>query len=273
MFTARENMVSDTKGLMAVRDKWFRNYEHNLGRIKEHGGYEKLPLISSAVVVGAGWSLDRNIELLKGISVPVIATDKSFKRVLEQVKPLAVCALNTENPRIEEWLDAPNEGIYLIAPVTADPRTFTKWKGPIVFVNPSNTCEELTSLVQKETGIPPSYRGENVGIFALVSAVMMRAAHVALLGMNYCYRTEEEAWIATGGNHVVKIMSYTGEVVYTVFDWVESRRSFMEFCKSMAGFCTVVNCSEGGIIAEPGTVDTLKFVLWRKHCDIQGREK
>lgn len=273
IFTVREELAANSRGMMAVRKKWFENYEANRGRIKEHGGLDRLPLVSSAVVVGAGWSLDRNVELLKDIGVPVITTDKSFKQVLKYVKPLAVCALNSENSKIEEWLDAPNDDIFLVAPVTADPRTFSKWKGPIVFVNPSNTCDELCGLVQKETGLTPTYRGENVGIFALVTAISMRAVHVALLGINYSYRTEEEAWKVSGENHVVKIRSYTGEMTYTVLDWIESRRSFMEFCQSMQTVCTVVNCSEGGILAEPGIVDTLKFVLWRKHCDVKGREK
>jgi len=266
-FTEKERASGDATISMAVYRQWFENYESNRPLILKSKGIDGLPIIETAVAVGAGWSLSKNIGLLKDIQVPVITSDKCLKRVLEYTRPLVVCALNTARTDVETWLDIDSEGIYLVAPVTAHPRTFTNWKGPIIFVNPQNTCEELVCLVQKETGLVPSFRGENVGMFTFLTAVSMGAKRVALLGMNYCFEAEEEALNVTRQQHAIKIMDYTGQWVYTVFDWIDSRKSFLEFCdfaKSLG--VTVVNCSEGGILWEQGVVDTLKFKLWRRYC-------
>lgn len=266
-FSQREESCGNAAATMAVYRQWFENYEANRPLILRSKGLDSLPIIESAVVVGAGWSLRKNIELLEGLGVPVVTSDKCLKRVMEHTRPLAVCALNTAATAVEEWLDVDSKGIFLVAPVTAHPRTFTNWKGPVIFVNPENTCDELVCLVKKETGLKPSYRGENAGMFSLITAVAMGAKRVAMIGMNYCYETEEEAWNATRQNHVVKMKDYTGGIVYTVLDWLNSRTSFLEFCDFVkAEGVNVVNCSEGGILWEQGNVETLKFKLWRRYC-------
>ena len=272
-FTERESAAQDERVLMAVRQKWFSNYEANRKKYLGFPGLDTLPLVNSAIVVGAGPTLKRNIDQLEGVKAPVIVADKVFRAVSRYVKPTVVVVVNTENPHIGEWLMADSTDVILVAPITADPRTFENWHGSVVFVNPDNTCPELTNLVQTETGLIPTYRGENVGMFGLITAITMGAKHVALLGMNYAFEEEEDALEATRDTHVVKIRSYTGEWCYTVLDWIDSRRILIEFCESMAGQCTVVNCSEGGILAQPGILDTLKFAIWRKHCDIQGRKE
>lgn len=249
---------------MRVKRPWFDNYRANKPLIKKWGGITNVPLIEKAIIVGAGWSLDWNIELLKGCQTPVIATDKSLKRVLRHVKPFAVCALNTGETEIADWLDIGETDMWLIAPVTAHPDTFKNWKGRIAFNNPSNTCPELFQLVEKETGIQPSLRGCNVGYFALINAYTLNAKTVAMLGMNYCYPTEEQAMIATNGDHCVKMRDITGNYVYTVLDWLDARREMLDFCLDMADEMRVVNCSEAGIIYEQGVVEGMPFAMWRK---------
>lgn len=247
-----------------LRNQWFENYYANKPLIEKHGGLVNMPLLESAIIVGAGWSLEKNIHLLKGCKVPVISTDKALKRVMEQAKPFAVCALNTGATEISQWLDVDSEGIWLVAPVTAHPDTFKTWKGPIAFVNPQNTCQELYELVQRETGIIPTIRGCNSGYFSLITAYTLNAKTAVLLGMNYSYQTEGEALAATHNNHVIKMMDVTGNYTYTVLDWLDARREFMDFCFEWADEFRVVNCSEGGILYEANLVEHVPFALWRE---------
>lgn len=255
-FRAKLNDIVD----MRVRSGWFENYEANKPLIEKN---VNLPLVEKAIIVGAGWSLKRNIHLLQGLEVPIVVCDKSLKKVMEYAKPTVVTALNTGKTNVAEWLDIGETDIILVAPVTAHPDTFKNWKGPIHFVNPQNTCEELYGLVQAETGIPPSMRGDNVGFFSIITAFSMRAKEIVMLGMNYCYEKEEEALAVSNGDHVVKLMDINRSYVYTVFDWMDARREVMDFCTDLADAARFINCSEGGILYERGIVDALPFSMWR----------
>jgi len=248
-----------------LRSQWFENYEINKHLIKKWGDITHVPIIEKAIIVGAGWSLDWNIHLLEGCKTPVISTDKSLKRVMKYVKPFAVCALNTGETDIAEWLDIGETDIWLIAPVTAHPDTFKNWKGPMAFVNPQNTCPDLVSLVQAETGIIPTMRGCNAGYFSLITAFTLNAKMTAMLGMNYCYKTEKEALSATCDDHCVKMRDINGKFVFTALDWLDARREMLNFCLDIADEMRVVNCSEGGIIYEQGVIDAMTFDLWRQY--------
>jgi len=249
-----------------IRRLWFDNYQANKKLIEEYGHITNVPVIERAITVGAGWSLRRNIDLLKGCGTPIITTDKAFPKVLPLEKPYAVCALNTEPTDVSKWLDvgADSRDIWLIAPVTAHPDTFKNWRGPMAFTNPQNTCVELYELVQKEMGFPPTLRGGNVGFYAMILAYTLGSKQTAMLGMNYCYEHEHECMAVTRGNHCIKMVDVTGNYVYTAFDWVDSRRELLDFCFEVADDMRVVNCSEGGIIYENGLVEAMPFEMWRR---------
>ena len=268
--TERESQQWDSTILQRVLREAFENYEQNRELILRNGGIDKLPLLETAIVVGAGWSLAKNVEQLADTSAPIIVSDKVFKTVSCHKKPLMVCALNTTSTDVDKWLDVPDvmmKDVWLVAPVTAHPKTFANWKGKKAFVNGEGLPEEFTTLVTKETGLPVSMRGENVGLFCLVTALSRGAKNVALLGMNYCFEREEDAWKSSGCSHSVKIMDYTGNIVYTLYDWLMSRKNIVELCESVPT-AKVINCSEGGIISSPGSLETLSFNIWRRYHDI-----
>lgn len=250
-----------------LRKLWFDNYQANKKLIEEWGHITNVPTIERAITVGAGWSLRKNVDLLKGCGTPIIATDKAFPMVAPIERPYAVCALNTEKTPVSTWLNATDidcRDIWLIAPVTVHPDTFSGWRGQIAFTNPQNTCPELYELVHKETGMPPTLRGGNVGFYALIVAYTLGSKHTAMLGMNYCYEHEHECMAVTRGNHCVKMMDITGNYVYTALDWLDARREILDFCFEVADDMVVVNCSEGGIIYEDGLVEGMPFQIWRR---------
>lgn len=273
VFRARLNRITE----MRVRDDWFKNYEGNRKLILERQAsgecMDNVGHRETVLTIGAGWSLGRNLHLIKDLDVPIISCDKALKRVLQHNTPFAVTALNTSETECRDWLDIGKTDMWLIAPVTAHPSTFEKWKGQIAFTNPQNSCEELFALVEKETGIPPTHRGANVGYYSIINAVALRASEVVMIGMNYSYETEEQALNATNQDHVIKMKDVNHQWTYTAFDWIDGRREFMEFCLSFLDMVKFTNCSEGGILYEDDIMQAMPFSMWREFYVASRAEK
>jgi len=266
-----------------LRRLWFENYEANKALIMKHGSYDNMPQISEAIVVGGGWSLKRNIHELKGVTTPVIACDKVAANVCKFVKPFAVCAVNTEMTKVGDWLTAfrlemeaqgySMDDVWFIVPTTVNPEVFDHWTGnKICFVNPSNVSEELVTLTYKETGIPPTIRGSNCGIFSIINAITLCADKIVLLGINYCYLTMDEAIEATRGESFVGLMDITRNnpfdvlgkgFVYATLEWIDMRAELVDIALNAIGHARIINCSEGGIVYEAGLIEPCDFRAWK----------
>jgi hypothetical protein len=257
-----------------LRRTWFANYERNKKDIEASGGINgRMPSpLETVIVVGAGWTLKKNVHLLASVpDVPVITCDKAAPVVAKYVTPLAICALNTDKTDIKLWLKdfyevmerrgADPSEVWLVVPVTVNPEVFEQWKGKVAFVNPQNTCEELTMLVLAETGIPPTQRGDNVGFFGCITAVMLGAKKVIMLGMTYSYEKEDEARRVNSWAHVC-INDIRDIEVYTVLGWLDVRTEFIDFCMDVIDDVRFINCSEGGILYQENLIDALDFKVW-----------
>ena len=266
-----------------IKRLWFSNYEENKEIIRLHGGWEQIPIQKSFIVVGAGWSLDKNLWKLKGVDVPVIACDKTAWKVAKFVKPFAVTALNTEKTKIKEWITkfkqvCTEQGhdmndIWLIVPVTVNPELFEVWSGDkIAFVNPVNTCDEFACLVEKEMEIHATQRGTNVGMFSILMAFSLGAEQIVLLGINYCYLTKKEAETANRGFGYVAIKDINNDnsfdedgkgYVYTTLEWIDMRTELINYAQDWLNETRIINCSEGGIIYEQGVIEPADFGAWK----------
>jgi hypothetical protein len=258
-----------------IKRLWFQNYEANKGLIKESKKLTDIPLVDSAIVVGAGWSLSQNAAHLAETDIPVIVCDKAADFISQFVTPFAVAALNTEETEVGAWLlkfknsmeksGRSLDDVWFIVPVTVNPEVFKVWTGKkIAFVNADNTCPELVTLVQAETGIEPTLRGDNVGFFAVITAVTLGAKVISMIGMNYCYESKGEALEATNGYSYVMLRDVRDVEVYTTLDWLHLRAQFINFCMAMIEQANVrfINCSEGGILYEVGVVRDGDFKSW-----------
>lgn len=267
---------------MKVRRLWFENYEKNKELIKRSSKITDVPVISEAICVGAGPTLKKNIHELKGVDVPVLVCDKSAAAAAQYVKPYAVLAVNTEHTAVCRWLYEFNlvcknrwgsvEDVWLIVPVTVNPEVFTEWSGKIAFINPSNTCPELTSVVYAETDIEPTLRGDNVGFFSVITAYSLGAETVVMLGMNYSYATMQEALTATMGYSYVYIHDLNNDEVYTTLDWLDCRSEFIAFCMEAMQDTKFINCSEGGVLYQVGVIAAMDFGVWKQFLEQQRRE-
>jgi hypothetical protein len=223
-------------------------------------------------VVGAGFTLKKNVSMLTSVpDVPVITCDKSAPLVAKYVTPLAICALNTDKTDVKKWLDefyevmekrdADPSDVWLVVPVTVNPEILERWKGKIAFVNPQNTCEELSTLVLTETCIPATERGDNVGYFAVITAVMLGAKTVLMLGMTYSYEKEEEA-VAANEWAQVRMKDVRDVFVWTLLDWLDVRSDFVNFCMDFLGEVRFINASEGGILYQTNVIEALSMKVW-----------
>lgn len=281
VYDTKTRAILDNQVDARVRRLWFENYEKNKATIAEHGDICQIPstdadpAMKTIMCIGAGWSLGRTLPKLKGIKVPMIVCDKSAARVVKYGRPLAVTALNTEKTRVREWLKAfkkemkkhhySMDDVWLVVPVTVDPDIFDEWNGSkIAFVNPANTCDELIALVERETKIPPTLRGDNVGFFSVITAFTLGAENILFLGMNYCFQSAKKTWEVTNGNHCIAIRDVRDKIVYTTLDWIQVRTEFVNFCMdTLSGPTKYVNCSEGGILYEVDVIHASDLGVWR----------
>jgi len=289
-----------------IQNKWFENYEKNLPYIKRWGGIVKdgkpvVPLSKRFVVVGAGWPLwdgayarsgklgtewttlrvQGNLHYLKDVECPIIVCDKISSQAAMYCKPFAVTALNTGETDVRDWLDkfevtmneqwGPEalEEVWMIVPVTINPEALEGWRGKIAFINPQNTCDELCLLVQEETGIEPTARGDNVGYFSIVTAISLGAMEIAVIGMPLAYPTEEAVMKVTHGKHCVTLYDEVLRgYIYTTFDWLDSRRELIELIGDFRDRfkVKVVNCTGAGILYQANVIEPLPFSEWVKYA-------
>ena len=281
----RKTRASLNDGVDAkMRRAWFANYEKNKEDIKANGGIigRMKVCLDEVIVVGAGWTLKSNVHLLASVpGVPVIVCDKAAATVAKYVTPYAICALNTDKTDIKGWIDdfyesmerrgADPSEVWLVVPVTVNPEVFERWKGKVAFVNPQNTCDELHTLVFMETGIPATERGDNVGFFSVITAVMLGAKTVILLGMTYSYQTEKEAKTVNSWAWVT-IKDIRDMYVYTLLEWLDVRTEFVDFCMDALNDVRFINCSEGGILYQQDVIDALEMKVWVRFY-LHGKDK
>lgn len=129
-------------GMIAERGRAFRkNLEKNLPMIAEHGGLAGIVQRISgkhAVVIGAGPSLDANIELLSGISgdsrFVLVAADMALKPLITAgVVPDYVITCETLSPGFFSGIDS--ERMHLLAFSCSSHSSLRSWKGKISFYN------------------------------------------------------------------------------------------------------------------------------------------
>lgn len=206
-------------------------------------------------VIGGADVAPETFGMLKEMDVTTVCCDKALPRVLPYYRPKFVTALNTQKTEaveLEKWF-ADSEDMSLIVPVTVHPKTIELWKGDVYWMNPTNIHEDLQMRIEQETGIQPTHRGLNVGEFSLLMAGFMRPAEIAMFGIWYAWKNEEDVLDdpLPDSYSVVKLVD-KGETWYTNITWLSSRATFLEFCKSFhTQGVEVFNCSMGGILYHP----------------------
>ena len=133
--------IQEVKSATTLRfnDLWQQNFRANQNVIQKNSGvvalirkFEGVP----AIIVGAGPSLDKNINLLgraQGHSL-ILASDAALKPLLSHgVLPSIVVSLDPQEEIAKFFQGVSHRGMPLVAPSIIHPRVLDLWQGDVIF--------------------------------------------------------------------------------------------------------------------------------------------
>ncbi len=119
---------------------WTKNICENYQSLKQGKSIKDLQNIckdTTAVIIGAGPSLDKNIEELKDINALIIATDRAYKPLLARgIEPDLVVCVDCHDDLILGYLDKVENSKHTLVLNSASDFQITKnWQGKILYFN------------------------------------------------------------------------------------------------------------------------------------------
>lgn len=176
----RDRLFGDlNEGMLAERRTAFeRNLRHNLPLIRRHGGLKGILSGLSgktAVVIGAGPSLEGNLEILKRCQLRqelvYIAVDMALRPLASAgIRPR--CVISCEASPVDFFGGVDTAGIRLLAFSCASCVNLRKWRGEMSFYNWMIHRPEYAALWDKA--------GRDLGFLGAGSLVTTQAAAFAL---------------------------------------------------------------------------------------------
>mgnify|MGYP001609189243 CR=1 FL=1 len=231
----------------------------------------------SVAVVGAGPSLDRNVEELRAFPGLVLATDRAARALTARAIPFdAVVAVDPRAHHIAAMLDYPEScNQILLTSVCVAPDVFEAWKGRVLYMSHQNPGTQFFDCVLPVLfpGMPAPYVLGNVGNMAVQLAAYMGAGKIVLVGQDYGYtggkisaddwyfnydgiESSDKFWVRLLPDHAALLARRTGKITVDGTDgpmqtyppYLGYRASLYELVKLWN--LDVVNCTEGGILTD-----------------------
>jgi|GEM_PF-3946258 len=226
-------------------------------------------------VVGAGPSLDANVEHLRDFPGIIIACDRAAKALTARgIKPDLVVAVDPRPYHIAKMLDYPeSRDQVLVASVFLHPDAIAAWHGRVLYMSHENPGTQFFDhgLPHLFPGMPALYCLGNVGNMGVQLAADMGAGKIVLVGQDYGYRDGKmcaddwthsvgldeipvEPWLRTVPDHAANLARRTGRVtVEGIGGPVETYAPFLGYRDSLYNFAKIrnldiVNATEGGLL-------------------------
>ncbi len=156
----KDQHIQEVKSATSLRfnDLWQQNFQANRNAIQNNPGvvaltqkFKEIP----AIIVGAGPSLDKNINLMgraQGHSI-ILASDASLKPLLLQgILPSMVISLDPQEEIAKFFQGVSHRGMTLIAPSIIHPRVLDLWEGNVIFFH--KHAPDIPVLVEIANQIP-----------------------------------------------------------------------------------------------------------------------
>lgn len=226
------------------------------------------------VVVSAGPSLSKNIELLRGIGdrCVIVANDAVLHKLLfAGIVPHVVCALERGIATYDLLLkramrEFPDEcsKVLLVAQAVCVPKIYGIWPGPKIIVGKVEVPVDTWFIAETLCGrVMPS--GTSVAHMCLGLAELLGSSQGALIGQDLAYGdggashtdgvlNEEDAAKqskAGSGRPTIDVPGIFGDTVETMTTWLSFIRVFESRIPHMK--CKVYDCTEGGALIK-GTI-------------------
>jgi len=252
--TQRSKIVNEL-----LAKQWTDNYVANKKFIAELQDpilmtkFAKLGEFNPALCIGAGPSLAKNIDKVNQDFYTIIACDKVAPKLPEHgIVADYIVALNASPTEVVHWLDDVNDcATTLVIPIGVHPDTYSKWKGPIKFIN-AVTSSKLHERAYSELGYIPFTIGSNAGTFAYNVAAMTGHNPIGYIGMDFSFLQECEVLAKQDYPkrfNVIKMTDVNDEIRYLDIGWFDMAQAFQEaaFRYGQWSGIKTFNCTEGGI--------------------------
>ena len=281
--------IQEVKSATTLRfnDLWQKNFKANQNIIQKNPGvvalvqkFREIP----AIIVGAGPSLDKNINLLgraQGHSL-IISSDAALKPLLSHgVVPSIVVSLDPQEEIAKFFQGVSHRGMTLIAPSIIHPRVLDLWQGNVIFFH--KHAPDIPTLVEIASQIPAIGRltpGGSVLSVAYDLAFQSGTNPIIFTGQDLSYpkkkthsRDSEDANVGLNTTlekqreNIVYETDVNGRSLPTLksmsvskqwFDW-----AFTTWKRP--GQTEVINCSEAGILTDHCSLMPLSEAIY-KYC-------
>ncbi len=273
--------------LLRFNDLWKQNFQSNQNAIHRNPGvaslknkFQNFP----AIVVGAGPSLDKNIQLLgqaKDKAV-IIASDAALKPLLEHdITPSFVACLDPQEDIGKFFKGVPTQAMTLVAPSIIHPKVLNLWEGGVVFY--SKFAPDIPGLSQIQKQAPHLGHltpGGTVLSIAYDLAFQMGTNPILFVGQDLSYPREktysrmgenadenlETTFQRQQGNMVLETDIH-GRRLPTLKAMSVSKQWFDWAFATWKRDCPVeiINCSEAGILRDHCGVMLLGEAIY-KYC-------
>lgn len=193
-----------------VVEKWKTNYKRNLEEnifAKDNVKYLKFLMTNQfynkvpCILVAAGPSLDKNIDLLKEYqkNCLIICADVILYKLVEHgIHPDFVCSIDPSDSFSRFWNGIDTSTYNLVCPTTASSIALESWKGTIFFFNPTDKpgsekqklLENMTRLTSRFGNLENNYF---VGATMFLFSKIFNPSSVIFMGYDFGF-TDNKAY-------------------------------------------------------------------------------
>jgi hypothetical protein len=282
--------IQEVKSATTLRfnDLWKQNFQANRNAILKNPGivaltqkFKEIP----AIIVGAGPSLDKNINLLIRAQEHslILASDAALKPLLLQgVTPSIVVSLDPQEEIAKFFQGVSHRGMTLVAPSIIHPRVLDLWGGGVVFFHKHApdipALEDIANEIPKIGRLTP---GGSVLSVAYDLAFQSGTNPIIFTGQDLSYpkkkthsRDSEDENIDLDSTaekqreNIVYEIDINGCSIPTLksmsvskqwFDW-----AFTTWKRP--GLTEIINCSEAGILTKNCSLMPLSEAIY-KYCN------
>lgn len=271
--------------LLRFNDLWRQNFQANRNAIQNNPGivalsgkFKGIP----AIVVGAGPSLDKNINLLGRAQdfALILASDAALKPLLAHgVRPSLVVCLDPQEEITKFFQGVSHRGMTLIAPSIVHPRVLNLWEGNVIFFH--KHAPDIPALVEIADQIPKIGRltpGGSVLSIAYDLAFQSGANPIIFTGQDLSYPkkqthsrdSEDEATgleptLQKQRDNIVFETDVHGRSLPTLKSMSVSKQWFNWAFTTWKrpGPTQIINCSEAGILTDHCSLMPLSEAIYR----------
>ena len=215
--------------------------------------------------VGAGPSLDSNVEELRNFPGVIIAADRAYKMLLARdIEPDLVISVDCHYDLVADMLAYPGSNRHkLVLNTCADPKINRVWKGKIFWFLMKHPGVQFTDIILP--ALFPQFRAiENVGCVgnsAVLLAEQMGLGPVVLVGQDYGYTNgrmfaqrfsfdDNGTPSPIADDHAALMEKRSGKILVDGVATYVPFRSYRDTLYDIQSNrkISIVNCTEGGIL-------------------------